>query len=130
MNRGLVLGGRGGGLLVEFVGEVGVEAFYEMAVGVHGDDDGTVSESGLDGFGVGFLGDEEGGVGVAGARSLSRGPQTDKRHYGRDTLDGTCRLVDRNRSYAYQAFQDGWLRAGIVISSGVGDHHEVDGLAR
>ena len=36
-------------MLVEFVGEVGevgVEAFYEMAVGVHGDDDGTVSESG------------------------------------------------------------------------------------
>ncbi len=45
MNRGLVLGGCGGGLLVEFVGEVGVEAFHEMAVGVHGDDDGAVSES-------------------------------------------------------------------------------------
>ncbi len=46
MNRGLVLGGCGGGLFVEFVGEVGVEAFDEMAVGVHGDDDGAVSESG------------------------------------------------------------------------------------
>ena len=41
MNRGLVLGGCGGGLFVEFVGEVGVEAFHEMAVGVHGDDDGA-----------------------------------------------------------------------------------------
>ncbi len=65
MNRGLVLGGCGGGLFVEFVGEVGVEAFHEMAVGVHGDDDGAVSESGLDGFGVGSWGDEEGGVGVS-----------------------------------------------------------------